>query len=404
MLTISRAPSPCRRLLVTALLPLCGALPAAGVAAAGEKAPGRVRLLKTPDGGIQPQAVLDARGVLHLLYYKGDPAAGDLYYVRRGPGQERFSAPLRVNSQPGSAIAVGSIRGGQLAVGKGGRVHVAWNGSGKARPQGPGRYNAPMLYSRQSDDGTAFEPQRNLMHESTALDGGGTVAADEAGNVHVAWHALPVKAEPGEGNRTVWLARSADEGKTFAPAAAVLPRPTGTCGCCGMRAFADRKGNVYVLYRAATEAVHRDMHLLVSQDRGKSFRDVLAHPWQTRTCPMSSEAFAEGARGVLAAWDTEGQVYYTRIDPAAGAAGRPVPAPGPGRGRKHPVLAAGGRGETLLAWAEGTGWERGGALAWQVFDADGRPTPERGRLEGAVPVWGLPAVVAGPDGTFLIFH
>jgi hypothetical protein len=58
----------------------------------------------------------------------------------------------------------------------------------------------------------------------------------------------------------------------------------------------------------------------------------------------------------------------------------------------------------LLAWTEGTGWERGGDLAWQVYDAAGRPTRERGRLAGGVPVWGLPTAVASPDGRFLIFH
>src|SRR5438094_29356 len=89
-----------------------------------------VNVVRTPDGGIQPQALMDGKGNLHLLYFKGDPAAGDLYYVRGDKGKGQFTAPRRVNSQPGSAIAVGSIRGGQLALGKGGRVHVAWNGSG----------------------------------------------------------------------------------------------------------------------------------------------------------------------------------------------------------------------------------------------------------------------------------
>jgi hypothetical protein len=32
--------------------------------------------------------------------------------VRRDAGKERFSDPIRVNSQPASAIAFGSMRGG----------------------------------------------------------------------------------------------------------------------------------------------------------------------------------------------------------------------------------------------------------------------------------------------------
>src|SRR5262249_28115085 len=138
-----------------------------------------VELLRTPDGGIQPQAVVDARGTVHLIYYKGDKAeAGDLFYVRRDAGKARFSDPIRVNSQPASAIAFGSMRGGQITLGKAGRVHVAWNGSGK------NEQTSGMFYAQLNDAGTAFEEQRNLMQSTTLLDGGGSVAADGLGNVY----------------------------------------------------------------------------------------------------------------------------------------------------------------------------------------------------------------------------
>ena len=44
----------------------------------------RVTVLRTPDGGIQPQAVIDAKGVIHLIYFKGNPFEGDLFF-RRAP-------------------------------------------------------------------------------------------------------------------------------------------------------------------------------------------------------------------------------------------------------------------------------------------------------------------------------
>jgi hypothetical protein len=81
----------------------------------------------------------------------------------------------------------------------------------------------------------------------------------------------------------------------------------------------------------------------------------------------------------------------------------PVAAPGDGRGRKHPVIAANERGETVLVWTEGMGWERGGSLAWQVFDKTGKPTKQRGTADG-VPVWSLAAVFARPDGGFTIIY
>src|SRR5688572_22947486 len=98
---------------------------------------GKVTLIRTPDGGIQPQAAMDHKGVLHLIYFKGEPGAGDVFYVRREPGKESFSAPIQVNSQAGSVIAAGTVRGAHIAVGKRGRVHVAWMGSKNAEPKGP---------------------------------------------------------------------------------------------------------------------------------------------------------------------------------------------------------------------------------------------------------------------------
>src|SRR5690242_7990160 len=89
--------------------------------------PPRAVLLQTPFHGIQPPAVVAADGVLHVIYFSGDPAHGDLYYVQRGRDGTDFSTPIRVNSESASVLAVGSNRGGQLALGRDGWVHVAWH-------------------------------------------------------------------------------------------------------------------------------------------------------------------------------------------------------------------------------------------------------------------------------------
>jgi hypothetical protein len=100
-------------------------------------APQKAVLLRTPNGGIQPRAVVDAKGVVHLIYFKGEARSGDIFYAQGKPGQNNFSPPMRVNSQPGNAIAAGTIRSGQIAIGKDGRVHVGWNGAGNASPKNP---------------------------------------------------------------------------------------------------------------------------------------------------------------------------------------------------------------------------------------------------------------------------
>ncbi len=379
---------------IGSLLIIVDGLPAKPVYSSGHQ----VRLVRTPKGGIQPQAIMDDAGVLHLIYFSGDPAAGNIFYVRRESGKESFSSPIQVNSQPGSAVAIGTIRGAQLSVGKAGRVHVSWNGSKNAMPRGPAN-QAPMLYARMNDAKTAFEPERNLMQVSGGLDGGGSVAADQKGNVYVAWHGRGTSE--GEAHRRVWMARSTDEGKTFALEAAAFSEETGACGCCGMRAFVDRQGNVQMLYRAATENVHRDMIWLTSTDQGRSFRGARIDKWELGTCPMSSASIAGGRNETLLAWETQGQVYYQAVGATSTSTGKPIAAPGNSETRKHPAVATNRRGETILIWTEGTGWKRGGSLAWQVFNKDGKPTGEKGETPG-VPVWGLATVIAEKDGRFTI--
>ena len=348
-------------------------------------------LIRLPAAGLQPQAALDSSGALHLLYFKGEPGGGDLFYQWRPPGAESFSAPVQVNSRPKSAIAIGTIRGGHLAVGQ--RVHVAWMGVGTEVSQ--------MCYARSDSLGQNFEPQRDLIHTAFGLDGGGSLAADGAGQVYVSWHA----GQEGEETRRVWVARSADEGQTFAAETRANPAETGACGCCGMRAAAGREGTLYLLYRAATGKIHRDMHLLFSADQGRTFGDLLVHPWEINACPMSSTALAPLPGGqTLLAWETAGQVYWARADQRQDTLSPPVPAPGAGGDRKHPALAVNAAGQVLLVWTEGTGWNRGGALAWQLYEADGRSAAETGRLPGAIPVWSCAAVVAQPDGRFALIY
>ena len=369
---------------------------AMAVSAADSK---RVTLLRTPDGGIQAQAVADSAGNVHLIYYKGESGAGDIFYVRQKAGEQGFSKPIQVNSRPRSAIAAGTIRGAQLALGRNGRVHVAWNGPS---PRKGGWMEAPMLYTRLNDAGTAFETERDVITAARGLDGGGSVAADPSGNVYVFWHAPKPGNTNGEAGRATFVARSQDDGKTFGPEKLATSKPTGACACCGMKAFADGEGNVFVLYRAASEKVNRDEILLISRNHGTDFQIANAHPWTIATCPMSSASLAAGSKGVLAAWETVGQVYLASADPKTMQVTQPIAPSGTGK-RKHPVTVANGKGETLFAWTEGTAWAKGGAVAWQILDAEGKVTEEKGRANG-VPAWSLATAYARPDGSFVIVY
>lgn len=361
----------------------------------------QVHLIRTPHGGLQPQAAVDQHGTVHLIYYSGDDRAGDIFYVRQKADESSFSKPIRVNSEPGSAIAAGTIRGAQVALGKNGRVHVVWNGS---KPAAQGTHEgAPLWYARLTDAGNAFEAQRDLITFAAGLDGGSSVAADSAGNVYVTWHAPAPNAPKGEAGRAVFVARSTDDGRTFGAERQISAQGAGVCPCCGMRAFADQDGMVYVLYRMASDVLKRDAVLLVSRDRGETFSMVHSHAWRIAACPMSSASLAAGPAATLAAWETDGQIHGALVNGKSGSILTTLtPAPGNEK-RKHPFATSNVRGEMLLVWTEGTGWQKGGSLAWQIYDRKGAALGESGKQSG-VPVWSFASAFAKPNGDFVIVY
>jgi len=170
-----------------------------------------------------------------------------------------------------------------------------------------------------------------------------------------------------------------------------------------MGAFADARGNVYVLYRSATETVHRDIYLLDSNDHGATFRGTDISQWTIGACTMSMQDLSAGPAGVLAAWETMGNVFYGIVDPSTGRMSPPVAIPGEARGRKYPSMAANSRGETLVAWAEGMSHGKGGSVVWQTFDRKGGPIGTQGRADG-VPAYSLVAAFARRDGGFTIVY
>ena len=109
-----------------------------------------VRPERVPEGGLQPDALVDAQGRVRLIYLSGDPKAADIHCVSREPrpgaGRGEWSRPQTVNSEAGSAVALGSVRGPRLALGGSGILHVVWNGSSKVPATASG--SAPLLYSR----------------------------------------------------------------------------------------------------------------------------------------------------------------------------------------------------------------------------------------------------------------
>ena len=295
-----------------------------------------------------------------------------------------------------SAIAMGTVRGAQLALGRGGRVHVAWMGSG-AVAKVDGKF-APMLYARMKDDGGGFEREKNVLVNHPGLDGGGSVAADQLGNVFVGWHA-PEVIGAGEQSRRVWIARSKDDGKSFEPEVGVSDPATGACGCCGMQ-MTVVEGRLLILYRGAAQVTHRGMYLVdVGEDlQGARSREIA--PMEAGTCIMSTAAFGAGPGGIALAWETNGRVAWASI-----AKEREIHNPTQaGPGQKHPALAINGGGDVLFVWTEGTGWNRGGTVRWEGYSVSGTAVPGLDGNAGDLGVWGSVAAFATTKGNFVIVY
>ena len=107
---------------------------------------------------------------------------------------------------------------------------------------------------------------------------------------------------------------------------------------------------------------------------------------------------------MLAAWETQGQVYFSASDELGSAAASVTRAPGRGGRRKHPVAVVNGKGETLFAWIEGMTWGNRGAVRWQLYDGEGRVTQIRGRAEERAPAWSLISAFADADGNFVVVY
>lgn len=352
----------------------------------------QVQVESLPESGIQPQVAVTTAGVVHLVYLKGDPKGCDIRHSTRRAESGGWSAPVTVNSELRSGIATGTIRGAQMALGKDGSVQVIWNGSADTKP---GKMpQSKLLYARLQPGAKEFSPQQNLLGDTTALDGGASIAANDKGHVSIVWHAAPA-GEMGEGSRFVWVRYSVDDGRTFSAPTPMNPAQPGVCACCSLRAYLAADDTLSVLYRAATTPNARGM-TLITQKAGRSTLTKL-DDWRIAACPMSSASLLRTAETVRATWENDGQIVTSLMGAAASTPQKIGP-----KSAKHPALAQNTKGQTLITSVIGSGWSKAGSLHWDLLDAQGHIT-DSGEGE-KLPVWSYAAAYARPDGSFAILR
>ena len=369
-----------------------------GAPSAAQKLPdGAVRTVRCPHEGIQPRVVQNQQG-LHLIFFKGEIEAGDLFYARSGDYGETFSEPIRVNSVDGSVDASGWTRGASLALGRDDRVHVAWTGSEAAAEHGP-EGEALLLYARLDDAGSSFEDERNLIQERYGLRTVPAIAADPDGRVHVFWHAPDDDAD---GPRRVWKVSSTDDGETFS-AEVAIDRDTGATEEAGLTALAGKDGKLVVLYQAREQRA-RDLVLMPSRDGGETFGSRLVVGLQMQREPKSTLFLGRGATHALAAWEENGRVLCAFVKRNNRGFELPLEPRFNKSYRRRPAVTASAHEAVVLAWMEAPNPRKPvERLAWQGFSTRTRTNIGQGRVKD-VSRHTSPAIFLRRDQGFTILY
>ncbi len=308
---------------------------------------GAVQVIAVPGGGRVPDAEIDATGTIHLVYLAGH----NVYYVKSIDGGQTFSKPIRVNTEADFASG-GRYRGPDLAIGKNGLIHVLWYNAAYQQKRPKDEWG--VMYARLRPGESAFEPSQNLNHQPSDNF---SLTADKNGTVAVIWMA--------DG---VYVSRSEDEGTSFSPSIKLEADP---CECCGSRALYTEEGSLFVLYRDKARN-DRDMYLarLPGGQQAFTYTKLSQRPWHIDACPMTGGFLSSDSEGLVAGWETRGQVYFARLD-ERGRRLLPGEIQVADRG-KYPVVLRAPDGTTLVAWKNGS------QLEWQRFDVEGTPQGQRG--------------------------
>jgi hypothetical protein len=295
---------------------------AASAAASVESAAAAVRRVQVSAEGAEPSVSAATDGSVYVAWVAHRPGAeADVYVARYGREGAPAGLPVRVNHAAGEVAA---WRGDppDVAVAPDGTVYVAWTG----RAGGAG--HATTLYlSASHDGGKSFAPPVRVNDDTKAcVHGMHSLAVGRDGRVYLAWldernlpppePDEPGAAKPGgmhgEQNREVYFAASSDGGRTFARNRRVASE---ACPCCKTALAVGPEGRVYVGWRQVLPGDFRHIAVASTVDGGETFDApvvVSDDRWELRGCPVSGPALAAGDVGSLRV------LWYT-----AGGAGEP---------------------------------------------------------------------------------
>jgi hypothetical protein len=319
--------------------------------------------------GRQPQVAVSADGAVAVVY--GTPATED------APGR----VLCRVSGDGGKTFApereIARVAGLALGMRRGPRV--AWSGRTLvvlAISHATGNLSA----WRSADRGATWNaPVRVNDAEKSAIEGMHDLGVS-GGTLLAAWLDGRTKGTK------IYAARSTDGGATWSPNARVYASPDGhTCECCSPSVGPDGRGGFAIMWRNWLKG-SRDMWLASSADAGRTFgkaRKLGTGTWPLDGCPMAGGGLAPEPGGkLLTLWRREGELFECRPgepEHDLGAGDQPWAAAGPGG-----VYRVWKAGEAITLLAPGAPAAELGHGAWPVLAAapSGSPLVAAWQLAG----------------------
>ncbi len=333
----------------------------------------------------------------------------DLWFARSQDGGLTFSAPVRINSEPGMVWGF-AVSKPKLAISRSGTVHVIFPAN--AVRASDGKTTLVMYYTRSTDGGHSFEAPR-LLHQQLAIDqsqfmDGGFTSAHAFGALGVApddsVHAVWVDTrtmKSGDTAAAAYSAVSSDDGASFTTEQVAMD--SGVCPCCQLTIAFDARSNMYLGSRVVTGDGHRNSSV-ARVAAGRSPKAGARVPiggaaWKLEGCPLKPTVVAVDDRNVYAAAYNGGEAkpgaYFSASNDGGAHFGAAQPLHAEAVVSDAPAMVV-TRGLPVIAWhGKTTGAKR---VFWRTAARGGKTLGPVQELDAPSGVAQSAALAARPDG------
>lgn len=243
--------------------------------------------------GKQPQIAVDNNGTVRVAYGQAD----NIYCVTSTDGGNNFSKPILVGHV--QDMHLGMARGPQIASSAGHSIITAMDKAGAIR-----WFRLSHATGKWSDIGVVND------QKGSAPEGLMGITADKADNFYAVW----LDTRTG-GNNQVYFASLAAKSSVWTKNIMAYRSPDGhVCECCKPN-IAVNGPEVAIMFRNWLMG-SRDLYVARSANGGKTFgpaQKLGMDTWKMNACTMDGGGILIGNKGaVYTTWQRKGDIYYAR--------------------------------------------------------------------------------------------